>query len=233
VAVGHSMAADFVSGEGDYHPILSLPCKRPVERDAGRWSRSPGCYQLKSAMACWDLFEATGDERFCGPYETVLEYALHNAEGFLPGHPDPLKVMDRLHAFCYFLEGLLARPEDLRCAAALREGIGRVAGFLRQIAPEFERSDVYAQLLRIRIYAACSGVAPLDCEAAGVEAETLARFQAASSDPRIHGGYYFGRKGADWLPYVNPASSAFACQALALWHARLSGGPPPDRRLLI
>ena len=31
--------------------------------------------------------------------------------------------MDRLHAFCYFLEGLLPRAAESRCAAALRDGI--------------------------------------------------------------------------------------------------------------
>jgi len=61
VALGRSMAGDFVSERGDFHPILSLPGKRPVARDPMRWSQTAGCYQLKSAMAWWDLFEATGD----------------------------------------------------------------------------------------------------------------------------------------------------------------------------
>ncbi len=220
VALGQSMAADFASPDGDFHPILSLPDKGPAERDAARWSRTPGCYQLKSAMAWWELFEATGDPRFSEPYERVLEYSLGSYAAFLPGDTDQLKVMDRLHAFCYFLEGMLPRSGDLACAAAIRDGLGRAAQLLCEIAPQFERSDVYAQVLRMRLYADWAGAVPLDCEAASFEAERLEGFQAADEDARIDGGYYFGRKGGVWLPHVNPVSSAFASQALELWRGR-------------
>ena len=103
--------------------------------------------------------------------------------------------MDRLHAFCYFLEGLLPRSGDARCAAALRDGIGRCAWHLRDIAPEFERSDVYAQLLRIRLYADWLGVEPLDRAAAEFEAERLAAFQADDSVP--HNPRMMGDTGSD------------------------------------
>jgi hypothetical protein len=220
-ALGTAMAADFASGEdGDYHPVLSLPKKQPAARDALRWSRSAGCYQLKAAMAWSDLAEATGDPLFREPYERVLAFSLRTWAQFLPGHEDRLKVMDRLHAFLYFLEGLLPRAHDPRCAAALCGGIGKVAGYLREIAPQFERSDVYAQLLRIRLYADRCGAAPLDREAAEFEAGQLVAFQASHSDARIEGGFYFGRQGEAWLPYVNPVSTAFALQALSLWETR-------------
>jgi hypothetical protein len=227
--LGRSLAADFASPSGDFHPILSLPDKRPTARDPLRWSQSAGCYQLKAALAWWDLSEATGDERFREPYLRVLEYSLHNYAAFLPGHPERDKVMDRLHAFLYFLEGLLPRVDDRRCAAALCDGIRRTAGYVRDIAPEFARSDVYAQLLRIRHFAGQAGVAPFDREAASFEAARLSEFQAADDDPRIDGGYWFGRRGQTWLPYVNPVSTAFSMQALAMWE----GDAPPDRHLLI
>jgi hypothetical protein len=210
-ALGKSMVLDFASNDGGFHPILSLPDKRPVERDARRWSRSPGCYQLKSAMAWWDLWEATGDAQFREPYEHVLGDSLGTCGAFLPGDPDRLKVMDRLHAFLYFLEGLLPRPNEARCARAIADGIRGAAHHLREIGPEFERSDVYAQLLRMRCYADWAGVVPLDTAAAQFEAEKLAEFQ------RPDGGYYFGRKGNTRLPYVNPVSTAFAGQALAFF----------------
>ena len=85
----------------------------------------------------------------------------------------------------------------------------------------------------MRIYADWAGVAPIDCEAARFEAEMLQQFQAASDDPRIDGGFYFGRNGTALLPYVSPVSSAFAIQALELWRARASGAPQVQRRLLI
>ena len=232
-ALGDSMAADFACEDGSLHPAISLPGKVPAPRDAFRWSASPGCYQLKAAMAWWDLAEATGEDRFREPYQRALERALRSWNAFLPGHPDRLKVMDRLHAFAYFLEGLLPRAGEARCAAALSEGIRRMAKLLRELAPQFDRADVYAQLLRIRLYADWAGAAPLDREAAQSEAEKLIAFQAASSDPRIDGGYYFGRKGGAWLPYVNPVSTAFALQALGLWEHCRSGGAQPHRHLLI
>jgi hypothetical protein len=214
-AIGRSMARDFAAGP-DYHPILRLPDKLPTPRDPERWSKTSGCYQLKSAMAWADLGQTE-------PYERVLEFSLRTWGNFLPGNPDRLKVMDRLHPFLYFLEGLLPRAADPRCAAALCEGIRRTARYLNEITPEFERSDVYAQLLRIRLYADALGAAPLDAGAASREAATLVEFQAVSSDPRVNGGFYFGRKNGEWLPYVNPASTAFAIQALAMWETRQTG----------
>jgi hypothetical protein len=226
-ALGKAMIRDFAAADGTFHPILSLPDKRPVERDASRWSRSPGCYQLKAAMGWWDLLEATADEHFREPYERVLEYSLGACGGFLPGHPERPKVMDRLHAFCYFLEGLLPHAREPRVAAAIRDGIPRAAHYMREIAPEFERSDVYAQLLRMRLYADRVGALPLDVAAAQFEAEKLAGFQATS------GGFYFGRKAGAWLPYVNPVSSAFALQALELWDGCRAGTARVFRHLLI
>ena len=210
VEVGRHMARDYDAG-ADFHPILALPGKQPVERDVLRWSQAPGCYQLKAAMAFHDLAQAAGDTSFLDPYERILDYSLRTYGSFLPGHTDRLKVMDRLHAFSYFLEGLLPRVHEPRCCAAMNEGIRRVAALLREIAPEFERSDVYAQLLRARIYADRAGVAPLDREAAAYEAERLQSFEAPD------GGFYFGRRGGEWLPYLNPVSTAFAMQALAVW----------------
>jgi len=222
--VGDSMAHDFRAPDGEFHPILTLPAKRPLERDPLRWSRSPGCYQLKAAMAWWDLWEATGDGRYRELYEGLREEGLRTAGDFLPGQADRRKVVDRLHAFLYFLEGLLPMPCD-----ALGEGIARVAGLVRELAPEFERSDVYAQLLRVRLYADGAGAVELDRAAAQWEAGRLMEFAAEEEDARVDGGFYFGRTAGKWEPYINPVSTAFALQALALW----SGGAPAGRHLLI
>jgi hypothetical protein len=233
-ALGRSMALDFTSPNDDgFHPVLSLPDKRPLARDPLRWSRSSGCYQLKAAMAWWDLAEATGEAQFGEHYERALAHSLQTASGFLPGHPERPKVMDRLHAYLYFLEGLLPRANDGRCRAALCAGIRLVAHHVRDIAPEFERSDVCAQLLRIRLYADWAGVAPLDRDAAQFEADRLSRFQTVDSDLRIDGGYCFGRAGDAWSSHVSPVSTAFAMQALALWEACRSGEAQAHRHLLI
>jgi len=161
----------------------------------------------------------------------VLEYSLGACGGFLPGHAERPKVMDRLHAFLYFLEGLLPRAEEPRVAAAIREGIGRAAQHLREIAPEFERSDVYAQLLRMRLYADRAGALPLDFVAAQFEAERLRIPVAGSGSPRRR--FLFRAQSRGWLPYVNPVSTAFALQALELWDECRTGKARVFRHLLI
>jgi hypothetical protein len=216
IAAGRAMLEDF-PGPGGINPILALPGKRPLAWEP-RWSTSPGCYQLKSAMAWHELFEITGESAFLRGYESALEAALENDGSFLPGEQDQSRVMDRLHAYAYFLEGLLPVLDRPECAAAFRNGVDRAARHLREIEPVFARSDVYAQLLRLRLI----GNLPLDRAAAAEEAEEAASFQIGSGDPRLAGGFRFGRKHGEDLPFVNPVSTAFCVQALALWDNRLA-----------
>jgi len=230
-AAGHAMIDDFEAGPG-IHPILRLPEKQPLEYGT-KWSNGPGCYQLKSAMAWFDLYEETGLERFGHAYERALEAALRCEDAFLPGDPDREKVMDRLHAYSYFLEGLLPAADRPEVAHALAEGIAKTSRYLCDIAPRFARSDVYAQLLRVRLCAAHAGAVPLDETSASFEAARAAEFQLASGDPRIDGGFAFGKKGADVLPFVNPVSTGFCAQALALWHDHRTGALNPTRHALI
>jgi hypothetical protein len=124
--------------------------------------------------------------------------------------------MDRLHAYSYFLEALLAVSNRPEVREALEEGIRRAALLLRETAPVFERSDVGAQLLRVRLIAHHQGAVELDETAAQEEASRVAGFQAAG-DKRLAGGFWFGCKGGQMLPYSNPVSTAFGMQALALW----------------
>lgn len=232
-AVGTAMAADFASRNGGIHPILRLPEKEPLDYDPSRWSRSPGCYQLKAALAWWSLFEATGDPQFRAAYERVLASSLRTYGSFLPDDPDPRKIVDRMHAFLYFLEGLLPSAREKICAAALCWGIEHAGRQIEATAPTFERCDVYAQLLRLRIYAHEAGAVPLNVAAARREAAILEGFQAASPDPRIDGGFFFGRREGEWLPYINPVSTAFAVQALLLWEKYPNGGLAMQPHLLI
>jgi hypothetical protein len=185
-------------------------------------------------MGWWELAEITGDLSFRDAYQRILGRLLGDWRTFLWGNSEPSKTVDRLHAFLYFLEGMLPVATDAQCAAALCEAIRLVPYHQRRTAAaRFERSDVYAQLLRIRLYADAAGVVPLDRAAAEREADILAAFQATSSDPRLDGGFYFGRQEGAWLPYVNPVSTAFGMQALALWDQYCNGGSPADWRLLI
>jgi hypothetical protein len=215
IAVGaaHAMIADFHSGQ-DYHPILSLPNKEPPPRTE-KWSRKPGCYQLKAAMAWWDVGEITGDKSLKQAYGEMVRACLATHADFLPGASCPQLVMDRLHAYCYFLEGLVPMrgcPDSVQAAI---EGIGVIRQYLNNIESTFVRSDVYAQLLRARINSAA--FLPVNTAVAANEARHLTAFQAASDDPRIDGGFFFGRREGRMSPQVNPVSTVFAAQALEMW----------------
>lgn len=214
-ACGESMLADFMRS-ATVHPILSLPSKDPLPH-AGNWSRNPGCYQLKAAMAWQELYEISGEQHFLDAYENVLASSLASHSSFLPGEQDSNMVMDRLHAYSYFLEGMLPCYDRPECQQAVCIGLASVAHFLREISPAFERSDVCAQLLRARLYAAKLGACPLDKSAAEEEVHRMQAFQFEHTDPRIHGGFWFGRKQGEMMPYVNPVSTAFCLQSLEMW----------------
>jgi hypothetical protein len=215
IQAGHALLADFSSRDG-FHPIVDLPEKRALSYQSN-WSAAPGCYQLKAAMSFYQLFEATGNMCFRQAYESAVDSALSSERDFLPGDDDVYRVMDRLHAYAYFLEGLVPMLRRGDCARAFREGMDRMTVYLRQIAPLFVRSDVCAQLLRLRLYGHALGVIRLDAEAAKREARDVASFQLCSQDPGTSEGFCFGRKHGEFLPFVNPVSTAFGAQTLALW----------------
>lgn len=216
---------------GQFAPILQLPgCQ--VLPYGGSWSDNPGCYQLKSALVWFELWEATGDASFLALYNAALERALANEPSFLPGSGERPRIMDRLHAYSYFLEALLPVADKPECAAALRGGIRKTARYLRDVAPEFARSDVYAQLLRVRLFAAQLGAVPLDEGEAREEAAAIPAFQFSDDDPRLFGGFCFGRRGSTLTPYANPVSTAFCLQALALWQRRNEELPETWRDLI-
>jgi hypothetical protein len=213
-----SMADAFALNNAPIPPVLALPSKEPLPFEP-RWSRSPGCYQLKSAAA-W--LRVDGLQSL---YDHALEEAIDSHDRFLPGDENCERVMDRLHAYAYFLEGLLPAANRPECAIALRQGIARLSRYLREIAPVFERCDVCAQLLRLRLYADALGVLPLDRVSAADEAERTASFQISDSDPRLDGGFWFGRKRGQLLPFANPVSTAFSLQALSMWRQHQAGDP--------
>lgn len=217
-----SMAQDFLDGDG-FSSIIELPAKTRLPCEPTRWSKSPGCYQLKAALAWHELWQVTKQERYLDLYRNTLKRSLESQQSFLPGPDRESGVMDRLHAYCYFLEGLLPSVHESQCATALFVGIERAAQYVDKLSAQFLRSDVVAQLLRIRLFAAALGVLPLDKDQAHKEASILRQFQADDSDPRLQGGIWFGRKEGRMLPFMNPVSTAFGCQALEMWDQYRSG----------
>ncbi len=228
---GHTMIRAFMGG-GLPHPIVRLADLSPAP-DAGRWAGRPGCYQLKSATAWRWLYEETADMAFLDAWEESLDLCLQVRDRFLPGDSDPRKIMDRLHAYCYFLEGLLHAAERAPCARAIVEGIDRVGHYLRQIEDVFVRSDVYAQLLRLRVYAANFGLIGLAEPHAAREAVSAASLQLGGSVTALSGGFAFGREQNRLMPYVNPVSTAFCAQAIELWERRGASSSALDPHDLI
>lgn len=229
---GESLSRDFFDGE-HFSPIIELPTKSPLPYVYTRWSKSPGCYQLKAALGWYELWQICRQDQFLLQYQNLLKSSLDSHESFLPGIADEIPVMDRLHAYCYFLEGLLPSLKQPKCADALASGIERVAYFLNAISPKFLRSDVVAQILRLRLFADDFGILPLTEETASQEASVLHRFQSADNEPRLEGGFWFGEKAGETLPFMNPVSTAFCYQALQMWNQYQKGDLRPAWQLLI
>ena len=167
-------------------------------------------------MAWHDLDEANGGKEFEGPYRRSLEAALATHDAFLPGHSELAKVVDRLHAYLYFLEGMLPSTDDPRCAAATAAGIERVASHVAAAAAagHLERTDVYAQLLRMRLYAAAGGVAPLDAAAAEREAGLLREFSRG-----------FARRSHRWRLLFRPPGRPLVAARQPGFHRVHAAGP--------
>jgi len=193
------------------HPIVRVPSLEPLAYEP-RWSRGPGCYQLKSAMALLDLGETLPDRvEFLDKFEEALQQAMDTADAFLPAETAS-QTMDRLHAFSYFLEALTRVADRPIIGIVLEVGIARVSVYLREIRDQFERSDVNAQLLRVRLLAAQAGAVQLNLEEAAEEVERILTFQSPE-----HGGFVFGSRDGARILHSNPVSTAFCLQALAMW----------------
>ena len=124
--------------------------------------------------------------------------------------------MDRLHAFSYFLEGILPAAASDEVRAALRDGIVQVSQYLREIRPQFERSDVSAQLLRVRLLASQLADIELNAAEADEEFHRIPRFQVQSTMHASRGlRIRKPRRRVD--SSQNPVSTAFCLQALEMW----------------
>jgi hypothetical protein len=207
---GLAMERDF-RGLSGFHPIVKLPCKSPVPYEIW-WSKMPGAFQLKSALAWRDLGETLGEERFVSLYEEQLVLSLRRFAETLDNEQHRPKLMDRLHAWSYFLEGLQPVKSRPEVRSVLVAALERGEALLEELEPQFVRSDVCAQLLRVRLL-----------EGGWASAKQLHRiesFQMESADRRLEGGFSFGRREGELAPHANPVSTVFCLQALG--YARLA-----------
>jgi hypothetical protein len=209
--------------DGSFFPLLDLKSGEP-SAGTDSWSVEAEVYQLKSSLAFLELSEATGNREFDTSMQLMLNWCLKTHEGFVRGDDNPENIMDRLHAYCYFLEGLLpVATEDMKASHALQHGVLDVENFMREVTASYQRCDVVAQLLRLRLYADRIGIMELDFAEAEKEALALEQFQHQSTDPKIDGGFAFARRRGELTPHVNPATTAVAIQALAMWEQAEDG----------
>jgi hypothetical protein len=231
IDIGNSMERDFRTPRGCFAAVVTLPSKA-LSPDEDWWSRKPGCYQLKSAVLWRRILEHKSEPNFFGLYDKVLGWALADSGSFL-SHGGAEHIMDRLHAYLYFLEGLLPVVTADKYAEEIRNGIALAASHLKAAARQFVRSDVQAQMLRLRLLSFSLGGVPFDHDALAEDVKQLLRFQVMSPNPRLHGAFVFGRELGQMSPYANPVSTIFAAQALSLWLDFQIGALPDDWRILI
>ncbi len=209
--------------DGSFFPLLDLSSGVPAS-GSGAWSLQPDIYQLKIGLAFLDLAESTSSSMFYKVAEGLLNWSLRQHEMFLPGAAEPDRVADRLHAYCYFLEGLLPFLERrFDCAQVLHAGITKVEKLVLETRRALERSDVMAQLLRLRLLADYIGIMELDLPAASWEAESIPAFQLFTADKQTNGAFSFGRRQGRLTPHANPVSTIFCLQALRMWRDYQNG----------
>ena len=209
--------------DGSFFPVYDFSRDQAID-DGETWSTQPEVYQLKASLALQGLTDATGLPEFVAMSETLRRWCLKRHESFVPDFGDSEERMSRLHAYCYFLEGLLQEAgQDTDCSRTLQWGILCVENLVEEIGPAFQRSDVLAQLLRLRFYADTFGVMEIDHAAAESAVAALTEFQQQSSDPRVDGGFAFARRDGEIVRHINPVSTVLAVQALTMWESAEQG----------
>jgi hypothetical protein len=73
---------------------------------------------MKSALSWLEVAEITGDDKLRQAFRHLLEAALNTHASFLSSAADRHAIMDRLHAYSYFLEALSAVTDRADCREA-------------------------------------------------------------------------------------------------------------------
>ena len=221
---GLALHSRMATVDGAFFPIYDLEADRAYA-ETGSWSVEMEVPQLKAGLALLELHKATGLGEFEHDAAALRKWCLKRHESFLPGEVDDAKVIDRLHAYCYFLEGLLPSVAlDADSGRVLQFGVLRVENFLDEFGADFQRCDVMAQILRLRLYADKFGLMELDYKRAEEEAAAVAECQIQSADPKTDGGFTLTRRRGKCEPSLDTTATVFALQALEMWDQADDGG---------
>jgi hypothetical protein len=217
--------------DGSFRPVLDGASGEWIESN-DEWSLCSGGYHTKISLGLANVYDVTRLNQYADAAVRGCDFALRyqQADGRFVTFPDSGGTNAHPHAYAaegLWVVGSMFGREDYLSASA------RATRWLfEQQSPDglvprhfhngqghyHERVDILSQALRLAYIHMREGRLPESLHAQTQQLLRLVlRNQAHSVDPRIDGGFYFGRlsDGAQ-MSHVNCWVSAFALQALAL-----------------
>lgn len=220
--------------DGGFYAVYDVETEKVIESDQ-EWSLCSGSYHTKIAIGLINLFEVTGHSRYRDSAIAACDFALtfQQPDGRFVTFPGEGGTNSHPHA--YSAEGLwvvgtlLGRADYLEASARAAQWLldwqsdeGVIPRHFHDGKPLYnERVDVLAQTLRLAMIH--MGEKRIQRSAINQQkvdklATLILRNQAISDDPRINGGFYFGRlSDGAIMQHVNVWVTAFAIQALSLY----------------
>ncbi len=237
--------------DGLFLPVYDIAAGTPPAESPAEWSLCAGAYHTKVALGLLNLFEVTGAAAYRDAAVAACDaaLALQRPDGrFVTFPPDG---GTNCHPHAYAAEGLwvvgrlLERDDFLAASAratdwllAMQSADGMIPRHWHDGQPVYhERVDVLGQTLRLAaIHLAEGRIA--DSPALRRRLDLLAGHilanQMTSQDPRIDGGFAFGRlSDGTPMPHVNVWVTAFAAQALAAYDDLRTGRPAFAPRFMV
>ncbi len=237
--------------DGLFQPVYDIARATPAPESANEWSLCAGAYHTKVALGLLNLFTVSGTTAYRDAAVAACDaaLALQRPDGrFVTFPPDG---GTNCHPHAYAAEGLwvvgrlLDRADFLDASAhatawllAIQSADGMIPRHWHDGQPVYhERVDVLCQTLRLAaIHLAEGRIAdtPARRERLDLLAGHILANQMTSPDPRVEGGFAFGRlSNGTPMPHVNVWVTAFAAQALAAYDDLRAGRPPLSPRFMV
>ncbi len=240
VTVGDWIIRDVQKPNGAFYPVYDVDKGEFIESDK-EWSLCSGSYHTKVAIGLVNLFDITQNTKYRDAAVKACDFALtfQQPDGRFVSFPTEGGTNSHPHA--YSAEGLwvvgsiLGRQDYLDASARATQWLFDWQSPEGIIPRHFhngealynERVDILAQSLRLAAIHIGEGRLTLtpELQAKLDKLVTLIlRNQAESDDPRVNGGFYFGRlSDGSLMLHVNVWVTAFAIQGLSLYAAVLDG----------
>lgn len=237
VTVADWLIRDVQQPNGAFLPVYDIDTGRFTASDK-EWSLCAGSYHTKVALGLLNLYDVTGSTKYYDAVVRACDFALtfQQPDGRFVSFPSEGGTNSHPHA--YSAEGLwvvgrvLGRDDYLQASAKAVDwllGLQSPEGIIPRHyhngeALYNERVDILAQTLRLASIHTNEGRLVLTPELQGKLdklASLILKYQVNSQDPATNGGFYFGRlSDGSMMSHVNVWVTAFAIQALSLYHNR-------------